>query len=711
MTLVDEGVFLMNDEEHQSQKELLLDDNNLKDDDERGEDASQYQKINSWPQTFGFFLLYFNLSNCNASSSTRGTYHSLLSPLISQLKINEDRMASGELLKSVPMLFSSSQLYGSRRMFPQLNMQTIHHLQLRNDFSEAKDLAPSCFGFPVLRFLGLGNYLSIYCRAGHERRYILGAVDRLKKHYEIWDFDICGGFVPSPILWPGSLISVAVFHESSINVTALVNSMENYGSVPHSSVVLEAGSRSLSRSLTRLNNSFLSLSPTKRATSYHLESTLTASLLHPDKETADKPSLAPRSASWLSFTSSAAQLSFHEPIKGSPKCSYAQSVFNGINVMCGVGLLSTPYAIKQGGWLGLLILFAFSLIACYTGVLLKRCLESNPALHTFPDIAQAAFGTPGRLVISILLYAELYAACVEFIILMGDNLSSVFPDVHVNLVGVFLNSHQLFSILATVAVLPTAWLRNLSFMSYLSAGGVIASVLVVLCLLWVGVIDGVGFHPSGTALDIANLPVALGLYGFCYAGHPLFPNIYLSMQNPADFPSVLLLSFIICTVLYSGVAITGFLMFGGAIESQFTLNMPTTFVASKIAVWTTVVNPLTKYALTITPVALSLEELLPLAWFKSHLVSILIRTTLVLSTLLVAITFPFFGFIMALIGSFITMIIALIFPCASYLKLMRGKLSRIQVLPISLFCVTTDAPLLMLKLSIFLNRLLYVVRL
>ncbi|XP_068668200.1 amino acid transporter AVT1D-like isoform X2 [Aristolochia californica] len=455
--------------------------------------------------------------------------------------------------------------------------------------------------------------------------------------------------------------------------------MEAYGSVPHSSVVLEAGSRSLSRSLTRLNNSFRSLSLRKRASSYHLESTLTAPLLYPDQETAEKPSPAPRSASRLSFTSSAVQPSFHEPIKGPPKCSYAQSVFNGINVMCGVGLLSTPYAIKQGGWLGLLILFAFSLIACYTGVLLKRCLESNPALHTFPDIAQAAFGTPGRLVISILLYAELYAACVEFIILMGDNLSSVFPDVHVNLVGVFLNSHQLFSILATVAVLPTAWLRNLSFMSYLSAGGVIASVLVVLCLLWVGVIDGIGFHPSGTALDIANLPVALGLYGFCYAGHPLFPNIYLSMQNPADFPSVLLLSFIICTVLYSGVAITGFLMFGGAIESQFTLNMPTTFVASKIAVWTTVVNPLTKYALTITPVALSLEELLPLAWFKSHLVSILIRTTLVLSTLLVAITFPFFGFIMALIGSFITMIIALIFPCASYLKLLRGKLSRIQI--------------------------------
>lgn len=47
--------------------------------------------------------------------------------------------------------------------------------------------------------------------------------------------------------------------------------------------------------------------------------------------------------------------------------------------------------------------------------------------------------------------------------------------------------------------------------------------------------------------------------------------------------------------------------------------------------------------MTITPVAFSLEELLPSALDRSYSISILIRTILVFSTLVVALTVPYFG--------------------------------------------------------------------
>lgn len=63
--------------------------------------------------------------------------------------------------------------------------------------------------------------------------------------------------------------------------------------------------------------------------------------------------------------------------------------------------------------------------------------------------------------------------------------------------------------------------------------------LVVICLFWVGTVDGVGFHHSGTAFNLKDLPVTVGLFGFCYGSHSVFPNVYSSMEEPSRFPSVL----------------------------------------------------------------------------------------------------------------------------------------------------------------------------
>ncbi|PKA54993.1 Lysine histidine transporter-like 4 [Apostasia shenzhenica] len=279
----------------------------------------------------------------------------------------------------------------------------------------------------------------------------------------------------------------------------------------------------------------------------------------------------------------------------SRQCSYGQAVVNGINVLSGVGMLSAPYAVKEGGWIGLSLLFIYAVLAFYTGVLLRHCLDSQPGLETYPDIGQAAFGIPGRIVVSVVLYVELYACCVQQIILETDNLSSLFPNAHLYIGRVHLDSHLLFAVLITLIILPTTWLRDLRMFSYISAGGVIASILVAACLLWVGLVDHIGFKREGASLNLSGIPIAIGLYGFAYSGHAVFPNIYTSLKKRSDFPAVLFTSFAICTILFAGVAAMGFVLFGESTKSQFTLNMPQELLASKIAVWTTVVNPITKY--------------------------------------------------------------------------------------------------------------------
>ncbi|KAG8390605.1 hypothetical protein BUALT_Bualt01G0100900 [Buddleja alternifolia] len=367
-------------------------------------------------------------------------------------------------------------------------------------------------------------------------------------------------------------------------------SIDLYSSVPSPSLNFLG-----TPSLSHLSSSFLGSSLTRRHTPEILPS-LSKPLIPEVEEEKPKerrsshallPPIPTRKPSLKKITPDGKASVSHElPI--SRQSSYGQAVLNGMNVLCGVGILSTPYAVKEGGWVGLSILLIFALLSYYTGILLRYCLDSQPGLETYPDIGQAAFGPVGRVAISIILYIELYACCVEHIILESDNLSSLFPNAHINFGVLNLNSHHLFALLTAMAVLPTVWLRDLSVLSYISAGGVVASILVVACLFWAGLVDQIGFETKRTTLNLSTLPVAIGLYGYCYSGHAVFPNIYTSMEKRSQYPAVLLTTFGICTVLYAAVAVLGYMMFGDSTESQFTLNLPQDLVASKIAVWTTV---------------------------------------------------------------------------------------------------------------------------
>jgi vesicular inhibitory amino acid transporter len=57
---------------------------------------------------------------------------------------------------------------------------------------------------------------------------------------------------------------------------------------------------------------------------------------------------------------------------------------------------------------------------------------------------------------------------VEFLILEGDNLSLLFPWVHLNMAGFNISSTTVFAVLTAIFVLPTVWLRDLSLLSYVS---------------------------------------------------------------------------------------------------------------------------------------------------------------------------------------------------------------------------------------------------
>lgn len=349
--------------------------------------------------------------------------------------------------------------------------------------------------------------------------------------------------------------------------------------------------------------------------------------------------------------------------------SFFKAFFNGLNSLSGVGILSVPYALASGGWLSLLLIFIVAMAAFYTGLLIKRCMEADPSIRTYPDIGERAFGKIGRTVISVFMCTELYLVVTGFLILEGDNLHNLFPDLELEIAdGLKLGGRESFVLIIALVILPSVWLDDLSILSYISATGVLASVVIVVSILCVGTFDGIGFHSKGDLLNWSGIPTAVSLYGFCYCAHPVFPILYNSMKKKHQFSMVLLLCFLCSTFGYASMAIIGYLMYGSKVDSQITLNLPTDRLSSKIAIYTTLVNPLSKYALMLEPVVNSTESWFP-NYHKNRYFKILLRTGLVATQVIVALVVPFFGYLMSLVGAFLSITASITLPCLCYLKI------------------------------------------
>lgn len=105
-----------------------------------------------------------------------------------------------------------------------------------------------------------------------------------------------------------------------------------------------------------------------------------------------------------------------------------QSIFNSINALIGIGLLSLPLAFKMSGWiLGLSILTLTAAVTSHTANLLAKCMQYDASLITYSDLAYISFGARARIIVSALFTLELVAACVALFILFSDSLALLLP--------------------------------------------------------------------------------------------------------------------------------------------------------------------------------------------------------------------------------------------------------------------------------------------
>ncbi|KAE8306650.1 transmembrane amino acid transporter protein-domain-containing protein [Aspergillus transmontanensis] len=370
-----------------------------------------------------------------------------------------------------------------------------------------------------------------------------------------------------------------------------------------------------------------------------------------------------------------------------------QTIFNSVNVLIGIGLLSLPLAMKQAGWLlGLTFLTFAAVVTSYTAKILARCLDVDRSLVTYADLAYISFGNHARLVTSLLFCLELIGACVALVVLFADSLQALIPG---------LSSLQ-WKLICGFMLIPLnfAPLRLLSVTSIL---GIISctSIVMLICLDGLLKPNGLGslHEPATTSLFPNNwrtVPLSFGLIMSPWGGHGVFPNIYRDMRHPSKYGK----SFIYLTYytqqysLDCAMAIVGWVMFGDEVRDEVTANILLTNgyprgISICIIIFIAII-PITKVPLNCRPLVATVEVLCGLGPHvclapensKSIRVTIrqslqaIIRLLVVAVIVLMAILCPSFDRIMALMGSALCFTICIILPLAFYLKIFGQEISR-----------------------------------
>ncbi|RIB05080.1 transmembrane amino acid transporter protein [Gigaspora rosea] len=366
------------------------------------------------------------------------------------------------------------------------------------------------------------------------------------------------------------------------------------------------------------------------------------------------------------------------------KSTLGQSIFNFCNVLMGVGTLSLPLAFKHAGWIiGISLLFFCMGVTNYTARLIIKCLNYKEKIYTYPDIATIAFGNFAKIIILILFSLELIAIAISLVILIGDSLQILFPDI--SLISL--------KIIAWMILVPLT-LIDIKYLSYFSLLGIVSAIILV----FVVIIDGITrneqpgslFNPMKTELwptDWNSLPFSFGLIIAGFAGHSVFPSIYLDMQTPDKYQKAISISYSFSTVVYLLIAVCGYLMFGNMTKPEITQNIMSTpdhlKLLNQFIVWLVAINPFTKIVLELQPVYFYLEIQYQSSscnlWTRLRndcflFIRFLSRMLVTTVVVFFAIKYPQFDRAIELLGSFLFYTISTIIPCMFYLKLYSNNL-------------------------------------
>ncbi|KAI9272528.1 transmembrane amino acid transporter protein-domain-containing protein [Sporodiniella umbellata] len=358
-------------------------------------------------------------------------------------------------------------------------------------------------------------------------------------------------------------------------------------------------------------------------------------------------------------------------IDRSKQGSSFSAFFSVVCVVAGTGALGLPYALSQGGWIGLFILGLSWILSVYTGVILIKCMYYDPTrrLDSYREVATAAFGVIGGWLAFFFTAITLVGVPVLYILLSGSNLHNVAKGTPSEL------TFPIWVIIcAAMIAVPFVFFRSLGEIAILSCFGMLSTVVVILIVLGVSVQqipEQTDIHHDSVIWNM--FPIALSSIVFSFGGNPVYAHVEASMRRPKDWNMVCFTGLTFCVILYFLTAVPGYYVYGTTVKSPVYDSLPDGGPkAASIIIIT--IHLILATPILLTSFAIDVEKMLritpehrskPVEW----IMRLVFRSILMVAITVIAVYVPFFGDFMSLLGAFSNCALVFIFPVIFYYRL------------------------------------------
>lgn len=247
------------------------------------------------------------------------------------------------------------------------------------------------------------------------------------------------------------------------------------------------------------------------------------------------------------------------------------------SAIVGTGLLAMPYAFSLAGFIAVPLIIFFVCCSAYTSHLMVWSMQAEAARRCIPScsgtaqkialdwgcLVRAAFGKKAQAAIECFLIVELWGYLLSTIVCSAMNLTQLFDHLDVtSAIGLSVAGGYVLSFVSTKA---------------LTQVNVTSNVIFIACGLMF-VFTGIMLPRRAPASEIQfvkphGLLPAAGILVFSPAGHSFYPRMMQQMQEPSKFPTCIRRAYLGAAIVYLGLAIPGYYMFGSATQPSAIRNI------------------------------------------------------------------------------------------------------------------------------------------